>query len=157
MISKTGKLRSLVRELKKNYAESATTELLVGPFHLIGNYERMISKQIYEWVTSYSMFLFVGVLLTRVSPSLDLDPSLHTRTSSRCRCLKNLELQIKNVDSQYDLCNEAWAKGEVEDFQSEAFFGWSNLNSSGPTFSKPGFLTFFATSYLVVSITNAWS
>ncbi|CAL1146601.1 unnamed protein product [Cladocopium goreaui] len=62
MISKSGKLRSLARELKKNYAESATAE-----------------------------------------------------------CLKNLELQIKNVDSQYDLCNEAWAKGEVEDFQGEEF------------------------------------
>ena len=32
------------------------------------------------------------------------------------RCAKTLEAEIKKIDAQYDLCNEAWAKGEQEKF-----------------------------------------
>lgn len=32
------------------------------------------------------------------------------------RCAKTLEAEIKKIDAQYDLCNEAWAKGEQDKF-----------------------------------------
>ena len=43
------------------------------------------------------------------------------------RCVKTLETHIGDVDKHYDLCNESWAKGEVEDFSSDGYLGWLKL------------------------------
>ena len=35
--------------------------------------------------------------------------------------MATLEAEIKKVDQQYDLCNEAWAKGEADRFATDEF------------------------------------
>ena len=37
------------------------------------------------------------------------------------RCLPALNAAIKEIDGAYDSCNEAWAVGESEKFQSKKF------------------------------------
>lgn len=37
------------------------------------------------------------------------------------RCIKDLQGHIQQIDNQYDLCNEAWAKGEAENFYGNEF------------------------------------
>ena len=37
------------------------------------------------------------------------------------RCSANLKAEIENIDKQYDLCAEAWAKGETDGFFTEEF------------------------------------
>ena len=34
------------------------------------------------------------------------------------RCVPTLEAAVKEVDGSYDLCNEAWARGEADKFRS---------------------------------------
>ena len=34
------------------------------------------------------------------------------------RCVPTLESSVKEVDSAYDQCNEAWARGEADKFRS---------------------------------------
>ena len=58
------------------------------------------------------------------SPFLQILQESPPRKASNCRCLKDLEMQIKKVDGQYDLCNEVWAQGEVEGFQGDQFLGF---------------------------------
>lgn len=35
-----------------------------------------------------------------------------------------LENEIKKVDAQYDLCNEAWARGEADKFATDELLDW---------------------------------
>ena len=44
------------------------------------------------------------------------------------RCVATLEAEIKKVDQQYDLCNEAWAKGEADKFASDEFLDVNHLS-----------------------------
>lgn len=40
----------------------------------------------------------------------------HHALTNALRCVKTLESEIRKCDAQYDLCNEAWARGEVSRF-----------------------------------------
>lgn len=49
-------------------------------------------------------------------------------------CAKTLEAEIKKIDAQYDLCNEAWAKGEQEKFWGDEFFKLAEKRMKDATF-----------------------
>ncbi|CAL1147448.1 unnamed protein product [Cladocopium goreaui] len=76
-LSKAGKLRLLVRDLKKGYTESATS------------------------------------------------------TS-----IKTLESHIADMDKHYDACNDAWAKGEVENFSTEEWYKLAEQCMKDGTFAN---------------------
>lgn len=44
------------------------------------------------------------------------------------RCVADLELRIKEIDAEYDLCHEAWGQGEVCKFSGDKFL--DNYNRS---------------------------
>ena len=44
-----------------------------------------------------------------------------------------LEGEIKKVDAQYDLCNEAWARGEADKFATEELLDLLDSNPSPVT------------------------
>ena len=73
-----------------------------------------------------------------------------TGLASLRRCVASLQQHITEVDKHYDSCNEAWAKGEVEDFASEPSLGLqlnietideSSLNHMQPKSIKYGMST----------------
>ena len=53
------------------------------------------------------------------------------------RCVKGLEDQILAVDTQYDLCHEAWGKGEVDKFASDEFPGPQHVYNNFATHTHP--------------------
>ena len=46
---------------------------------------------------------------------------------SQLRCVHTIESEIKKVDQQYDLCNEAWARGEADKFKSQELLDFNSL------------------------------
>ena len=101
-LSKAGKLRLLVRDLKKGYTESATSTFLNDMM-----LEYMLCATIF-WRPFYT---------TKHHPSC----SQHGLKMLRrhLRSIKTLESHIADMDKHYDACNDAWAKGEVENFSTE--------------------------------------
>ena len=76
----------------------------------------------------FSVSFYMGCLMPstksyKYNPSFSNNQSQplqvkRTTASSQPRCVTTLEAEIKKVDAQYDLCNEAWAKGEADKFKT---------------------------------------
>lgn len=103
-MSKSGKLRSLIRELRTSYVgdDSAMTTLF---FHkIIGVTLEMSCKKRQYAIASHH---------TKSQPA-----NIHP---SRLRNIPALEACIREIDAAYDSCNEAMARGEADKFRSEQF------------------------------------
>ena len=112
-MSKSGKLRSLVRELKKTYSDAATRECL--------DKKNVVHSSGVVWIILVNTHVEYHV---EGSPAGCQSPCVKLASiCADCRCLKTLEHDIVEVDKHYDRCNDAWAKGEVADFGSEESLG----------------------------------
>ena len=94
LIAKTGKLRSLVRELESKYDDKAAVSYMPQPVFV----PSCMSKS--ELPPSWTQLCPIG---------------------RQPRCVISLQQQIAKVDEAYDRCNQVWAKGEVEGFLTETF------------------------------------
>ena len=68
-----------------------------------------------------SWYFSCGCAHVTFIPVVDSPSSLHR--VAICRCVDTLNKDIAEVDKHYDLCNDAWAKGEVDDFTGEKPLG----------------------------------
>ena len=109
MMAKSGKLRSLIRELRKGYSKDVAAMTLLS----------------FNKVKYLSDIRFVGFAAYKPLYSLIYDSwiaehshQIYQSTLVRLRCLPALEAAIKEVDQSYDSCNEAWAQGEADKFRS---------------------------------------
>ncbi len=110
MISKLGKLRSLARDLKKNYTGAATNEFPGLAYF----------RHILPLVFTLPIFGGWNCLSEIFHPIIVLEfPSIR-----HCRCVKSLESEITKIDAEYDKCQEAWANGEVANFTGDTLLGW---------------------------------
>ena len=105
MMSKSGKMRGLVRELRTQFKDPNAEEWL----------------RTYLWPQEFCLHNphFENMfLLTPRNNHFNLPYSTQSQGQPAFypRCAKTLEQEIKKIDAQYDLCNEAWAKGEQDKF-----------------------------------------
>ena len=122
MVSKAGKLRSLVRDLKKNYSEAATKGFLDFQNAAIYNYRFEAEDP------DRSIYLMTAVnecnfIKTEFTIPFHIAFSNLASKVVAFRCIGSLEQSITDIDKHYDSCNEAWAKGEVENFGTEPSLG----------------------------------
>ena len=97
-MAKSGKMRSLIRELRTQYTDAAAEKYLKP---------NSVSTTLQMYICECSLFFL------RPSPNRFIIPLWLVR------CAVSLEAELKKIDGQYDLCNEAWAKGEAENFWGE--------------------------------------
>lgn len=130
-MSKSGKLRSLVRELRTSYAQDvAAQQFLSFRFKVTDLHQQSMdqNKTCMNFLPSVMNFrniihgyhfwvLPVGIHFLTTSSRL-----------SHPRCIPALEASIREVDQAYDSCNEAWARGEADKFRStELLIFWVYL------------------------------
>ena len=93
LISKTGKMRSLVRDLETKYDDPAAASFPSRIFH------------------STAKIHWIKIDTATLCHPASLDP-LHQLP----RCVTSLKTQIQKIDDAYDQCMTAWSKGEAEGF-----------------------------------------
>ena len=119
MTSKSGKLRAPVRDLKKGYSAASISQFPgYNKYWILQSYKCNFLEKFFNSYCEYVPWFVVP------------DPH-HCQLGPRC--VKSLEDQISAVDTQYDLCHEAWGKGEVDRFASEEFPGPQKVYSSFAT------------------------
>ncbi len=106
MMGKIGKLRSLSKDLRKNYDHESTKESFVA----------------------YSVCFSIFEIL-RMMPSHFSQPQAWNRGNVRQRFVSDLNKHIKVLDDQYDKLNDSWPDGEVVDFKTDKFLGPTSLKS----------------------------
>lgn len=113
MMRKSGKLRSLIRDIKRDYDDATATAFLC-PRHL--------STVVFRW--TQHKFSKVAHLMNKTNhcfrhwwPSLALTP----RLPIDARYITGLETEIKKIDSKFFDCQEAWAVGESDNWRTDRF------------------------------------
>jgi len=107
MMGKIGKLRSLSKDLRKNYDHESTKE-------------------------SFVAFSFCFLFFWDSAPwchSMFSQTQAWNHGDIRQRFVSDLNKHIKVLDDQYDKLNDSWADGEVVDFKTDKFLGPMSLKS----------------------------
>lgn len=103
VLTKAGKIRSLVKELKTKYGDDdGAKKFFAQPF---------------AFSHEASLVLITCAHQEKQVPS----------PSGLPRCCEQLKKEIANLDAEYDGCQDVWSKGEARGFFTEALLDWTGV------------------------------
>lgn len=126
-MTKTGKLRSLAKELKTKYVASDEG---VAKYLYLHTYHQINTRNLFKSTLPINHSVFSHVLFISC-----LQPENHV---SALRSIADLQKEVTNIDAQYDGCQEVWSKGEANGFFTEKLLdnSYQHVNFTFPNESK---------------------